>query len=493
MFLKLLYLEWKAFFRSANFAKGLAVKALLGFLGLYFLIVFVSLGIGLYPASKKLFPNEEPLLLINQYLLVWFAMEMFIRFLMQNLPVVDTKPLLIQRIPKSKIIHVLLLKSIVSFYNFLTPLVVIPFVIINAIKSEFSLLSLIGWLVAVIGVIIALNYLNFWLQRKFSANLKALLPIILFCLLLTGLQYFGVFSITNLFGKFFNLILDFPVLGILPLGLAWFSYWFVYKDITSNFYLDSYLENKNKTYRASDLSWTNRFGDLGPFLSLDLKLIWRNKRAKTALYMSFGFLAYGLLFYTNPRYADSGMLIFVGVFITGIFIINFGQFIPAWDSSYFPLLQTRPITMQKYLEAKALLMYASIVILTILSTAYIYFGWHIVYMNIACAIYNAGVNVPILLLFGAYNRKQIDLSNASMFNYQGVGAAQWLVGIPLLIVPIVIWFPVKTFVDQNTANLVLIGIGVIGLLLRKVILNGIVGLYLENRFKMIEGFQQKNN
>jgi len=231
---------------------------------------------------------------------------------------------------------------------------------------------------------------------------------------------------------------------------------------------------------------------LAPFIQLDLKLLWRNKRAKTTVYLSLGFLAYGLLFYTNPKYADSSMLIFVGIFITGIFIINFGQFIPAWDSSYFPLLQTRPVTMKNYLEAKAMLMYGSILILTILSTPYAFFGWDKVYMNMACAIYNAGINIPIILLFGAYNKKYIDLSNGSMFNYQGIGAAQWLIGLPLLIIPIVIWFTVKVFADQNVANRVLIGCGVIGLLLRNVIMNSLVALYMHNRFRMLEGFKQKS-
>lgn len=491
MYLKLLKLEWKSFFRSASVGKGIAVKLMLGFLGLYFLSVFILLGIGLYPASKELFPNEEPILLVNKYLLIWFAFEFVIRFILQNLPVVDTKPLLIQRIEKSKIINVLLLKSLFSFYNLLTPIVAIPFVIMNAIKSDYTILSLIFWLIGILGLVVAMNYLNFWVQRKFSSNLKALLPFIGVCLVLAGLQYYDVFSITALFGKCFDIILAYPMVGLLSIGVLVLSYVLIYKDIKSNFYLDSYIDSKQKTYKASDLSWTNRFGDLGPFLRLDLKLLWRNKRAKTAVYVSLGFLAYGLLFYTNPKYAESSMLIFVGVFITGMFIINFGQFIPAWDSSYFPLLQTRPITMKNYLEAKALLMYASIFILTILSTPYLYFGLDKLFINVSCAIYNAGVNIPILLAFGAYNKKYIDLSNGNMFNYQGIGAAQWLVSIPLIIIPIIIWFTVKIFVDQQTANIVLIGIGLVGLLLRKVIINGLVELYMRNRYKMLEGFKQR--
>lgn len=492
MYLNLIKLEWKSFFRSASLGKSVAVKLFMGFLGIYFSVVFLLLGIGLYAASKKLFPNEQPVLIINNYLLIWLTFEFFIRFLLQNLPVVNVKPLLTQRIPRNKIVHILLQKSIFSFYNLLTLVVALPFVIINYSYGEFPLFTLLCWLVGLMSFVFTLNFLNLWVQRRFSTNLKALLPFILICAILGALEYFSIYSVTKLFGSFFDLIIAYPIVGFLPIGLVFLSYWLIFKDVKANLYLDSYLDSKQKTYQTSDLSWTNRFGDLAPFIQLDLKLLWRNKRAKTTVYLSIGFLLYGLLFYFNPQYDDSGMLIFVGIFMTGMFIINFGQFIPAWDSSYFPLFQTRPITMKNYLEAKALLMYMSILILTLLSTAYIYFGWEIVYMNIACAIYNAGVNIPILLCVGAYNKKYIDLSNGNMFNYQGIGAAQWLVGIPLFVIPLLIWFPIKTFADQNIANLTLIGLGLIGLLLRKVIINSLVDLYMKNRYKMIEGFKQKS-
>ena len=31
---------------------------------------------------------------------------------------------------------------------------------------------------------------------------------------------------------------------------------------------------------TTDLAWTRRFGDIAPFLQLDLKLLWRNKHER---------------------------------------------------------------------------------------------------------------------------------------------------------------------------------------------------------------------
>lgn len=219
----------------------------------------------------------------------------------------------------------------------------------------------------------------------------------------------------------------------------------------------------------------------------------RNKRAKNTVFLSLFFLLYGILIYSNFNASSSDyMLPFVGIFMSGIFIINFGQFIPAWDSAYFPLLRTQPIAVKNYIQSKVVLMYCSVFILTILGTFYAYFGWDKVYLNVSCAVYNLGINIPLVLFFSAYNRKRIDLANASIFNYQGLGVAQWLVGIPLLVCPLVIFGAFRFMADQHTVNMVLMIIGIIGLLLQKVFLNMVTQLYLENRYKMVEGFKQKD-
>jgi hypothetical protein len=45
MIQKFLYLEW-TFIRSASFATNLALKILMGFVAIYFILIFLALGIG---------------------------------------------------------------------------------------------------------------------------------------------------------------------------------------------------------------------------------------------------------------------------------------------------------------------------------------------------------------------------------------------------------------------------------------------------------------
>src|SRR5690606_5466043 len=127
MFQKLIALEWKAFFRSDSVGRSLAIKIFLGFIGLYFILVFLTLGVSLYALLEENIPDEAPVSAINSFLLVWFTFELVLRFMLQNLPIMHIKPLLLQKVNRGQMAHFLLGKSIFSFYNLLAPLVFVPF------------------------------------------------------------------------------------------------------------------------------------------------------------------------------------------------------------------------------------------------------------------------------------------------------------------------------------------------------------------------------
>ncbi|MGN0019543.1 MAG: DUF5687 family protein [Sphingobacterium hotanense] len=493
MFTRLLSLEWKSFFRSAGFGKGLAIKLFLGFLALYFLSSFFVFGAALHPLLKEAFPQDEPIHMVNKFILVWYCLSFIMRIIFQNLPLLNVKPLLLLDINRGTVVHYSLMKTIYSFWNLLFLVAIIPYTLFTMKLAVFAPLQMMGWFVAVVALEYLINFLALYISKNFNANFKRVLPFILIILLLVALDYFKVFSISDLFGSFLNQVLTLPILAIIPIVLVAIVYRLLFNNIKQNMYLDAYLQQTKTEFKSSDLSWTSRFGELAPYLQLDLKLLWRAKRARNVLVVCVLFLAYGLFFYTNPKLIDSSMISFVGIFLSGIFIINFGQFIPAWDSSYYPLLMSQNITMKQYLESKAILMYLSVGILTMLSTPYLYFGWNIFWTNIAFAVYNLGINVPLILYFGSMNRKRIDLDNASFLNYQGIGAAQWLVGIPLLAIPILIWGVAKMTLGIHMANVVFAMVGIIGFALKNQLLNNISQRYETKKYDMLKGFREVNN
>lgn len=492
MFIKFLQLEWKAFTRSSSMGQEIAVKILLGFLGFYMLASCLVLGFALFHILSENVADKSPVNAVNGALVVWVVMELFMRFFLQTLPTLNIRPLMVQPVKRNTVIHYVLIKSIFSFYNLLGLLVFVPFALTCVKNGLFTPFQAAAWLVIIFGLLMSVNFSNFLIKKKFADNIQQFIPYLLVAVILAGLEYFGIFSITRYTGRGIDRITDYPVLALLPVLLAVALYVWNYITLKEKFYLDASLQSKVTEAKALNLGWLDRFGPLAPFIKLDIKLLWRNKRPKSTLYLAVMMLAYGLIFYTNEAY--DGMpawKIFLGIFMTGIFMINFGQFIPAWDSTYYPLMMAQNIPLKEYLRSKAALMYLSVLVLFLGTLPYAYFGIEIVFAHLAAAVYNAGINIPVMLYTGSFNKKRIDLEKSVFLNYQGTGAAQWLVAIPVMLVPILIWYLVYKITNPATANLVLGGIGITGILLNSTLMDFITRAYQERKYEAINGFKQQ--
>ena len=484
--------EWKQFFRSSYWQKSIALNILMAFLALYFILMFLALGIGLYPILKKQFPESDPLIILNSFLFYWFLADLVMRFFLQKLPVMNIKPFLILPLKKSKIINYVLGKSVISFFNFLPLFAVIPFGII-LIFEDYSLSTAIVWMVLMYVFTLIINFLNFIIEAKSADTELSFLPIIVIASSLFAFNYFEILSLSGLLSNTINSITATPVLLIIPVAILAMLYYINHIFLKQKLYIDASLKVKAETATTTDLAWTRRFGDIAPFLQLDLKLLWRNKRPRSSIFILVIGLLYGLVFYPNPAYKEMvPMFVFVGIFVTGIFMINFGQFIPAWDSGYYKLLMSQNIKYKEYLNSKHTLMLMSAVIMFILSIPYVYFGWEILVIHFAAMIYNIGINTYILLYAGSFNRKKIDLTQRAAFNYQGTGAVQWLVGFPLLLVPMGFFYLPYKFISFEAGVLVLIILGVVGIVFHKKLMKIITNKYLDSKYKMINAFEQSN-
>ncbi|AXO80812.1 hypothetical protein DZC78_10590 [Olleya aquimaris] len=492
MITKFLSLEWKSFIRSSNFGKGLAIKILMAFFAVYFLLVFLSLGVFIYPTLKKAFPDNDPFVMVNTLLFFWFLGDLMLRFFLQKLPVMSVKPLLTLPIKRSRVVNYVLGKSALSFFNFLPLFAIVPFSVV-LITKDYEVTKVITWLVAMVILTLISNFLNFIIE-SFSAETEfSFLPIILFAGTLFGLNHFNIVNFSQLLSSAMLAITNNPLYLIVLLIILIGLYLFNHKVLIKKLYLDNSLKTKIKEVSTSDLGWTKRFGEVAPFMQLDLKLIWRNKRPRSAVFILVIGLLYGLFFYPQPMYRDMPIMYgFIGVFVTGIFLINFGQFIPAWDSGYYKMLMSQNIKYEQYLKSKYTLMMLSVIIMFVLSIPYVYFGWKILVAHFAAAIYNIGVNTYVIMLGGSFNRKKIDLNQRAAFNYQGTGAVQWLIGIPLLLVPLAIFGALTYYVNFYSGVSALILLGIIGIVFHQKLMQLITKKYLNSKYEMIKAFNQDN-
>ncbi|MCF6295157.1 MAG: DUF5687 family protein [Flavobacteriaceae bacterium] len=492
MIKRFLSLEWKQYFRSPYWQRSIGLKIVMGFFGLYFTAVFLFLGFFLFKIIEETFPDQDPFVIVTGFLFYWILVDLMTRFFFQKLPVMSVKPLLTLPIKRSQIVNYVLGKSAISFFNFLPLFAIIPFGLV-LLSEGYNTSTVIFWQLTLIIIVLIINFLNFIIESLTAKTSLSFLPLIAIGGTLFALNYFNIISFSDLISNSIMGIANNPILISVPILILVGLYLYNYKILRESLFIDTSLQTKIKEAKTSDLAWTKRFGDIAPFMQLDLKLMMRNKRAKSTFLILVVGLLYGLFFYPQPMYRDAVFLYaLIGIFSTGTFLINYGQFIPAWDSGYYKLLMSQNFKYEQYLKSKFTLMAISVILLFVLGIPYIYFGWKVLITHFAAAIYNIGVNTHVIMYGGSYNRKKINLDERAAFNFQGTGAVQWLIGIPLMLIPMLIFGLFNWLLNFETAIAFLIILGLIGIVFHQKIMKVITNKYVATKYKMIEAFSQDN-
>jgi hypothetical protein len=490
MFKHFISLEWKAFFRSASFATNLALKIVMGFVAAYFMVIFIAAGVGVFFIIKEEF-NLEPLATVNKYLIYYLVGDLVIRYFFQKMPVTNIKPLLNLPIKRNVIVHFSLWKTIISFFNILHAFFFIPFTVVLLMNSYGF--QAILWQLGILALIYFNNFINVLLNNKDSVFYSLLAVVASLGLA----QYFNVFDITNYTQPFFQGMYTTNFLFILPMLLAIVTYYFSFTYFKNNLNLDTGLAKKSDEAKTENFTWLNQFGTLGTFLKNDIKLLKRNKRSRTTVFMSFLFIFYGLLFFTNSieAYQNPAMQVFAGIFVSGGFLFTFGQFVPSWDSAYYQLMMSQNIQYREYISSKWWLIVIGTLISTIIASFYwVFFGWQIYMLIVVGAIYNIGVNSHLVMLGGAFVKTPIDLAmaNKAFGDKQAFNVKTMLLSLPKLLVPMLLYAAGYYLFSANIGLVFVALAGILGFAFRNYVFSKIEKIYKTEKYATIAAYKQKN-
>jgi hypothetical protein len=366
----------------------------------------------------------------------------------------------------------------------------IPFSVVLIIEG-YDVVSVVLWYAALSSLIFINNFLNILLSNK--DNLFAIFLAI--AAVLGGLHYYGFFNVTDYTAPFFDAIFNtywafaIPVLALIAI------YYITFQYFKKNLYLDAGLSNKHDVAKTEELTWLNQFGTIGTFLKNDIKLIKRNKRSKTTVGLSIMFLFYGFLFFTNAIevYNNPVMHIFAGIFVSGGFLITFGQFVPSWDSAYYQLMMTQNIPYKGYLSSKWWLMVIATIVTTTIASFYLYFGWQVYLTIVVGAIYNIGVNSHLVLLGGAYTKTPIDLSSGkgAFGDKKAFNVKTMLISLPQLGLPVLMYWLGAKLGNPNVGLALVASMGVIGFALKNKVFSLIEKIYKSEKYATIAAYKQK--
>tara|TARA_R110002020_G_scaffold259768_2_gene473771 strand:+ start:118616 stop:120085 length:1470 start_codon:yes stop_codon:yes gene_type:complete len=489
MFKHFINLEWKSFFRSASFKTNLVLKIFMVLGALYFIALFTGAGIMLYFGLED--HGFDPLVTVNKYLIYYLVADIVIRYFFQKMPVINIKPLLLLPFKKGKIVNYAFGKTAISYFNIVHAFFFIPFSIV-LLKESYSISGVITWHLGIMFLIYINNFINIFLNDR-TVYIVAFAGI---AILLGLAQYYEYFDITTYTLPFFQALYDIAWMCVVPLVVLLVIIKIAYNYFYHILYLDAGLSAKQTTASTENLDWLDRFGKISTFLKNDIKLIKRNKRSRTTVLISFLFLFYGLLFFSGgiESYNNPVMRIFGGIFVSGGFLFTFGQFVPSWDSSYYPLMMSQNIRYKEYLTSKWWLVVIATVISTILASFYLYFGWEAYAAILVGAIYNIGVNSHLVLLGGAYIKTPIDLTSAkkAFGNSQAFNLKTMLISVPKLLLPLLL-YALGHYTLGPIAGFALVAIaGVVGFAFRNMVFRKIESIYKAEKYKTLSAYKQNN-
>jgi len=490
MIKRLLTLEWKSFIRSASFQTNLALKILMAFGALYFIFIFLALGTGAYFLIEE--AGFDPVEIVNKFMIYYLVGDLALRFFLQNTPVMNIRPLLNMNISKNTIVGYTLGKSSLSFFNAIHWFFFLPFSIVLLYQTDFSFVQVFCWLMGMLFLIYSQNFLNILMDKKDEVfYLVAGISIVFI-----GLQYYDIFDVTLYTGGFFNLFLTTPIIAMVPAAIYFGLLYITFKYFRNQLFLDAGLAIKQQEAKSQEFTWLNQFGTLGTFIKNDIRLILRNKRSKTTIITSVLFLFYGLLFFTQSIEVYNGPVwrIFAGIFVSGGFLFTFGQFVPSWDSSYYPLMMSQNIQYREYINAKWWLIVIATAVSTLLCAFYLYFGWEVYLAIIVGAIYNIGVNAHIVLWGGAYIKTPIDLTtNKNAFgDKKAFNVKTMLLTIPKLLLPMILYAVGHYTISPLAGMLFVAGAGVLGFAFKEKVFTIIEQIYKSEKHQTIAAYKQKN-
>ncbi len=465
---------------------------MMGFLALYFGGSFILLCAAAPHLIPESFPDVDGPIYFGRYFLYYIIYTFLTRLIFQNFGFKDLKQYILQKVPKSTIIHYMLTKSAFHWMNTISILGIIAYLFSAQYAEDYDMNYLNHGLV-LIGLILASNYKAFLFDKQLSINKIATGSIIVAVILINFLDFKGYIPFGDLLESLYSFLVMNIGTALLPAIGAIATYFLTYKTINQV----AYLEDTNATEESiSNINigsgLFSRFGKAGKMMEMELKLIFRNKRSKNMLYIIPLMGIYPIIIHgQGDNMSSMGWMMFVAIFCTGGYALTYGQLLLSWNSGHFDLLLTKMTSIKEIFQAKYFLQCIIIIFQTLPMILWGFYKTEYFYLMPAMMLYNLGVVLFIYMLLASYNSKKVDTNKGAAMNYEGFSMALFLIIIPIMAFPMIFYYGAAAF-DQPLFGIFLTGfMGLIGFVFHDKLIDFAVSLFKNNKYKIGTAFRKK--
>ena len=476
--------------RNPAFETNRFAKFLMYFMIVYWAALFLFFGVTLPFMLEDIVPNMEPYHIMNQGLLYVMVADFLMRFMAQPSVSQEIKPYLLMPIKRKKLIGTLLLKSGLDKFNFFWFFVYVPFAFLTIIRFY----GFGGMFLYLLGMWLIFVFNNYWyLICKLLLGEKTLWLLLPVCVF--GALGAAEFLIDGLPISRFTMNLG---EGFIE-GNPW-SFLFVIACIGVMFFINLKLQQRmiyneiskkedTKIKRVSEYKFFDRYGEVGEYMRLELKLITRNKTVKTQFRMGLIVMfAFSFLLAFTDVY-DGSMSRFICLYNYAVLpIMTLGQ-VMSPEGNYIDGLMSRKESIFNLLRAKYYLTTIIILVPFLIMMFPIAKEKITLLMAIAYLVFTMGFVFFLLLQLAVYNTRTLPLNANLMKGNKGGNWIQSVVMSLCFFIPLMFDSILLAFFSQEVANVIFIIIGGGFIASHNLWIKNIYKRFMKRRYKNMEAFR----
>lgn len=423
------------------------------------------------------------------------AADFFLRFTMQQTPAHIIKPYILLPIPRRVCISAFVASSIYNFGNFVWLAFIIPYVLMSVIFS-YGCCVAVG-LIVFSQIMIFANSQWYAIARTLinQSQIWWALPFVVY-----GMEIFPLYlgqeagwkhlvsvyaSVGTMLESHYLIMI--AVAAVILTAVTAINHKVQLSGIEKEL---AKQEKKEVVKRVAKFSFLERYGEIGTFIQLEIKMLLRNRNPRKALINgTITMLMVCAIIVLSDVYDSTGMTNFWGLYAYILFGTMTLMGLMSYEGNYIDCLLTRKENIYTLLQAKYIFYSMFLILPFVLMLPAVVTGKWSLYMLVSYGIFTMGFQYFIVFHVAIYNKVTISLNDKLTDKGKMSGNYVQLVIIALVfIVPNIFVSLLQRCFGETASYTIMLIIGLAFILTHKLWLRYIYNRMMRRKYSNLEGF-----
>lgn len=475
--------------RHPMFERNRFMKFLAWFMILYYAAILLFMGVTLPLAMRNAYNDVAAFHVLDGGLLYFLITDFWVRFILQETPAQQLRAYALLPIHKTFLMHTYLTRYGFSLGNMFWGTFLIPFALLS-VYPIFGWGGTITWLLAWWLLFICNGFVYMLVRALCSRTLfwifapLAVHGAMLFAMLWPDKNWLDAPCTQMLYACALGNLWPFLTLA---LGIGFF-YWLNYKVQIGINHEEVAKKEEVAMKKTTEMNFLNRYGTMGEYLKMEMKLRLRNKQVRMQFFIGLGLmiLLSSMLYFTDV-YDNGFMKSFICLYDYSMLAQMTLIVIMCYEGNYIDGLMSRKESIYELLRAKYYFNASVLIIPLVLVIPLVIIGKISIWMNLGYFFFTIGVLFPAMFQMAVYNKESLPL-NQKLTGKQG-NTIQQIIAMCALFLPIAIEKLSVLLLGEIWGYMVMIVLGLIGIATHRMWLRNIYNRFMARRHINMEGFR----